>query len=94
MISLAELPAKRSLTMNVVSSRPKYVTCVLPPAMAVPLESLKNDLQNKGVSLTGRQVVGRDSIAMAALAYVLSLSPEDQEKLVMAGIEAMRKQSA
>lgn len=80
--------------MNVVSSRPKYVTCVLPPAMAVPLESLKNDLQNKGVSLTGRQVVGRDSIAMAALAYVLSLAPEDQEKLVMAGIEAMRKQSA
>ncbi|CAB5207027.1 hypothetical protein UFOVP184_15 [uncultured Caudovirales phage] len=80
--------------MATLSVRPKYVTCVLPPHMTAPLESLKTDLQNKGVSLTGRQVVGRDSIAMAALAYILSLSETEQEKMVMAGIDIIKKHSA
>ena len=75
-------------------TRPKYVTCVLPPSMSVPLENLKNDLQNKNVSLTGRQVVGRDSVAMAALAYLLSQTEEEQERMVMVGIDIIRKKNA
>jgi hypothetical protein len=69
----------------------KYLTCVLPPVLAAPLEELKITLQNKGVSLNGRQVVGRDSIALASVTYLLSLPADDQEKIVMAGIEIMRK---
>jgi len=67
------------------------LTAELPPSLSVPLDKLREELQDDGVSLTGRQVIGRDGINLAMLAWLLDQSPERQRELVKEGIASYRK---
>lgn len=70
--------------------RKRYVTAELPPALYEPLDALREELQDDGVSLTGRQVIGRDGINLAMLAWLIDQPAERRRELIDAGITSFR----
>lgn len=70
--------------------RKRYLTAELPPALYEPLDELRDDLQDDGISLTGRQVIGRDGINLAMLAWLLDQPAERRRELIAAGISSYR----
>ena len=76
--------------MSTVQKRPKYVTCVLPEKLYKPADQLKEMLQDEGVTVTGRQVIGRDGIALASFAWLMAQPEAVQRDIVMKGIALLR----
>lgn len=70
----------------------KYITFDIPPALVDSVEALKDECQQAGLSLTGRQVIGRDGVAIAALAYLMAMPKAKRVKAVQEGLDfATRK---
>lgn len=74
--------------------REKHITTKIPSALVGPVDELRDRFQNAGVSIKGRQVIGRDGIAMALLAEATTLPFDEVQTRVLAGIEVLRKCNA
>lgn len=72
------------------TKRTKFVSAELPPELHKPLDEFRDELQDDGVSLTGRQVIGRDGINIAMLSWLLDQPAERRRELVEAGIASYR----
>lgn len=71
--------------------RPRYLTCKIPETLYRDVENLKDILQNEEIKISSRQVIGRDGIALAAVAYLLSLPVNEQKDFVKKGVERLRE---
>lgn len=83
------MTTKKAATVE--TGRKRTLSVEMPRALYQPLDAFRDKLQDDGVKLSSRQVIGRDGISLAMLSWLLD-HPEDQRrKLIDAGIASYRK---
>lgn len=75
--------------MATVAGNLKYLTTPLVPYLNRGLEMAKLRAQERNVRLSDRQRIGRDGCVQAVLAQFLTMSDEEQDRWIDAGVQVL-----